>query len=83
MSNIAKQLMADARRGIINKDDLLEACLNRLESLSPEDLYKLALDEGFIGMQQVEVEEVIEEREMKNLDATQRIIEKVLSRHGE
>lgn len=83
MSSIAKQLLSDARRGIIDKDALLQACLNKLESVSQEELYKLALDEGFVGTQPVEVEEVIEDREMKNLDATQRIIEKVLSRHGE
>lgn len=83
MSTIAKQLLSDARRGIIDKDALLEACVMKLESISQEDLYKLALDEGFVGMQQDTTEEVLEEQEMKNLDATQRIIEKVLSRHGE
>lgn len=83
MSTIAKQLLSDARRGIIDKDALLEACVMRLESISQEDLYRLALDEGFVGMQQDTTEEVLEEQEMKNLDATQRIIEKVLSRHGE
>ena len=83
MSTIAKQLLSDARRGIIDKDALLQACVMRLEIISQEDLYKLALDEGFIGTQPPEVEETNEDRELKNLDATQRIIEKVLSRHGE
>jgi len=83
MSTIAKQLLSDARRGIIDKDALLEACVMKLESISQEDLYRLALDEGFVGMQQDTTDEVLEEPEIKNLDATQRIIEKVLSRHGE
>lgn len=76
---IAKQLLSDAKRGIISKDALLQACLTRLESISEEDLYTMALEEGFVKTDKGEPEEQFE----KELDATQRIIEKVLSRHGE
>ena len=79
---IAQQLLSDARRGVISKDALLSVCLNRLESISEESLYKLALDEGFIQVEHSEPEEEFE-AELRKLDATQRIIEKVLSRYGE
>lgn len=80
---IAKQLLSDARRGIINRDALLQACLARLESISEEDLYTMALEEGFVKTDRGEPEEQFEKEFEKELDATQRIIEKVLSRHGE
>lgn len=79
---IAHQLLSDARRGIISKDALLRVCLERLEDISEEELYRLALDEGFIHTDRHEPEDPFEV-ELKELDATQRIIEKVLSRHGE
>jgi len=81
--NIAKQLLSDARRGIISYDELLGVCLERLESISEVDLYQMALDEGFIQVQHAEQEEDKFEAELKKLDATQRIIEKVLRRYGE
>lgn len=77
--SIAKQLLKDARNGIIDKDALLKSCLNRLESLSEDDLYTLALKEGFIKVD----DELQEERELHKLSASQRIIEKVLRRYGE
>lgn len=79
---IAHQLMSDARRGIISADALLSVCLERLESISEESLYKMALDEGFIKVDRADIDESFEP-EFKELDATQRIIERVLSRHGE
>ena len=79
---IAKQLMYDARRGIISKDALLSVCLEHLERISEESLYKMALDEGFIKVDRADTDETFEP-EFKELDATQRIIERVLSRHGE
>lgn len=81
--NITKQLLSDARRGIISYDELLCVCLERLESISEVDLYQMALDEGFIQVQRVEQEEDKFEAELNKLDATQRIIEKVLRRYGE
>lgn len=77
--SIAKQLLKDARNSIIDKDALLKSCLNRLESLSEDDLYTLALKEGFIKVD----DELQEERELHKLSASQRIIEKVLRRYGE
>lgn len=81
--SIAKQLLSDARNGIIDKDALLSVCLSKLESISEEDLYRIALDEGFIQVQQDVVREDTLEPEIRKLSASQRIIEKVLSRYGE
>ena len=80
--SIAKQLLSDAKQGHISKDDLLEVCLKRLASISEQDLYDLALDEGFINVDH-EIEEIEEEKEFRELSASQRIIEKVLSRYGD
>ena len=52
---IAHQLLSDARRGIISKDALLRVCLERLEDISEEELYRLALDEGFLGPKKIRV----------------------------
>lgn len=81
MSLIVKQLLSDARKGLISKDKLLVKCLEMLDQSSSEDLYKMALDEGFINTQS-DADEIIDD-EFNKLDTTQRIIEKVLSRHGE
>lgn len=80
---IAQQLFSDAKRGVISKTDLLRACLQKLESISEEELYRLAINEGFIHTTQKDLKEDTFDTELKKLDATQRIIEKVLSRHGE
>lgn len=79
---MAKQLYEDARRGTISKDALLRACLSKLESISEDALYNMALSEGFIWNELNEKDDLFDQ-ELKELDATQRIIEKVLSRHGE
>lgn len=81
MSTIAKQLLSDARKGIINRDKLLEKCLQMIDENSSDDLYKMAISEGFISTE-TEVDETLD-LELSKLDTTQRIIEKVLSRHGE
>jgi hypothetical protein len=85
MSNIANQLYVDATTGVIDKDDLLKVCLTKLQELSSDDLYEMALDEGFIvtNYNGSTEERVYEQEVYKGLDATQRIIEKILNRHGE
>ena len=85
MSNIANQLYVDATTGVIDKDDLLKICLTKLQELSSDDLYEMALDEGFIvtNYNGSTEERVYEQEVYKHLDATQRIIEKILNRHGE
>ena len=80
---IAQQLFSDARRGVISKTDLLRACLQKLESISEEELYCLALNEGFIHKANKDLRDDTYDFELKKLDATQRIIEKVLSRYGD
>ena len=80
---IAQQLFSDARRGVISKTDLLRACMQKLESISEEELYCLALNEGFIHTANKDLRDDTYDFELKKLDATQRIIEKVLSRYGD
>lgn len=78
---IVEQLLSDANEGYINKDDLLEICLRELDKSGT--LMQLAIDEGFVGEQELENEERNLEREISKLDTTQKIIERVLNRYGE
>lgn len=82
MSNeVARELYESAARGHISKDALLKACLL---TMSNDDLFDMALKHGFIGTHEMPCdEEIIIEKELENLDATQRIIERVLRRYGE
>lgn len=79
--HIIKQLLSDANKGYINKDDLLEICLRELDKAGT--LMQLAIDEGFIGEQELEIEERKLERDISKLDTTQKIIERVLNRYGD
>lgn len=79
--SIAKQLLSDAREGFIDPNHLLESCLKELERSGA--IYDFAIEEGYIGAPERCVSEVIEERTLEDLDVQQRIIEKVLGRHGE
>jgi len=78
---IVEQLLSDANGGYINKDDLLEICLRELDKSGT--LMQLAIDEGFVGEQELETEERNLELEISKLDTTQKIIERVLNRYGE
>lgn len=44
---------------------------------------QLAIDEGFIGEPELEIEERKLERDISKLDTTQKIIERVLNRYGD
>jgi len=72
MSPIAKQLFEDASRGVgFNKSALLKACL---DSMTEDQVYKMAISERFI-----EIDPVIDYEKT----TTEKIIDAVLSRHGE
>lgn len=76
MSKIAEQLLEDANKRVISKDELLEACIN---AMSEDQLYEMAIENHFI-----ETGEDVEYADV-NLETSpqERIIEAVLARHGE
>jgi hypothetical protein len=73
-SSLANQLFEDAEKHIINKDDLLKACLT---NMSEDQLYEIAIEYGFII-----TEEPIEKVDMAS-SPQERIIDAVLARHGD
>lgn len=80
MEQIAEQLMYDANKGFINKNDLLVACL---ETMTENQIYKMAIKNDFII---TEDDSAI--TNPCNLDddtqsAQERIIDAVLARHGD
>lgn len=77
MSDIRKQLLEDANKRIIDKDQLLEACLSKMNH---NDLYDMAIENGFIIIKDEEDKLDFED---KKLTPQERIIEAVLARHGE
>lgn len=77
MSDIKKQLLEDANKRIISKDQLLEACLSKL---SNDDAYDMAIEYGFILTKDDDDIKIVEDR---HLTPQERIIEAVLARHGE
>lgn len=76
---LIKQLIDDANKGHIDKDDLLEICLRELDKI--ELLMPLAINEGFVGGPETESCDL--ERDISGLDTTQKIIERVLNRYGD
>jgi hypothetical protein len=85
MSPLAEQLLYDARKKFIDKDDLLIACL---KNMSEDQLYEMAIDYGFIITRDEDAIphiDHIEDRiwEDKSQTAQDRIIDAVLARHGE
>jgi len=82
MSNskeLVEQLLDDVNRGLIGKDHLLRVCLETLDKLDSNVLFEMAIDNGFIEDANDDDEEFVD----YELDAPQKIIEKVLRRHGE
>jgi hypothetical protein len=76
MENLGKQLLQDSQRRFIGKDELLEACL---ETMTDEQLYEMSIKYGFIL-----TERDVGESELDMSSATQeKIIDKVLARHGD
>lgn len=83
MEQIAEQLMHDANKGFINKNDLLIACL---ETMTENQIYKMAIKNDFII---TEDDSAI--TNPSNLDddtddtqsIQEKIIDAVLARHGD
>lgn len=80
MSPLAEQLLYDARKRYIDKDDLLIACL---KNMSEDQLYEMAIDYGFIITRDEDAIPNIDNIEDKSQTAQDRIIDAVLARHGE
>jgi hypothetical protein len=76
MENLRKQLLADSKRRFIYKDELLEACL---EFMTDEQLYEMSIKHGFI----ITEKDVDEEALDMSTSTQEKIIDKVLARHGD
>lgn len=74
MEKLAQQLLEDANKRYIDKDELLQACL---ESMSEDQLYEMAITHGYISTQ--------EDIAVVNPDQStpEKIIDAVLARYGE
>ena len=74
MEKLAQQLLEDANKRYIDKDELLHACL---ESMTEDQLYEMAITHDYISTQ--------EDIAVVNPDQStpERIIDAVLARYGE
>lgn len=74
MEKLAQQLLEDANKRYIDKDELLQACL---ESMTEDQLYEMAITHDYISTQ--------EDIAVVNPDQStpERIIDAVLARYGE
>jgi len=81
MSPLAEQLLHDARKKFIDKDDLLIACL---KNMSEDQLYEMAIDYGFIVTEDEDAIPHIDNFDDDDSRTVQdKIIDAVLARHGE
>jgi len=82
MSPLAEQLLHDARKKFIDKDDLLIACL---KNMSEDQLYEMAIDYGFIVTEDEDAIPHIDNFDDDDDSRTvqDKIIDAVLARHGE
>jgi len=78
LDNLVEELLSEVNEGKISKDLFLRKVVETLFVENRDALYEMAIQEGFIA-----VNEDKEDKEFEKLDATQRIIEKVLQRHGD
>jgi len=81
MSPLAEQLLHDARKKFIDKDDLLIACL---KNMTEDQLYEMAIDYGFIVTEDEDAIPHIDNLDDDDSRTVQdKIIDAVLARHGE
>jgi len=81
MSPLAEQLLHDARKRFIDKDDLLIACL---KNMTEDQLYEMAIDYGFIVTEDEDAIPHIDNLDDDDSRTVQdKIIDAVLARHGE
>jgi len=77
MEQLAEQLLDDANKRFIDKNELLEACL---EIMTEDQLYEIAIKHGFIKTEVEDDDYVIIEHEQTT---PEKIIDAVLARYGE
>ena len=75
---IAVSLMEDIRKGRLRKTELIEACLSHM---SDDQIYNMAIQEGFI-IPDNEEDRKEDRIHYDDLTAQDKIIEKILARHG-
>jgi hypothetical protein len=78
LDNLVEELLSEVNKGRISKDLFLRKVVETLFKENRDALYEMAIEEGFIV-----INEEKEDKEFEKLDAAQRIIEKVLQRHGD
>jgi len=78
MEDLAKQLLEDAQRRFIDRDELLEACL---EVMTEDQLYEMAIKNDFIKTKIEDDDYVVVERDEQT--TPEKIIDAVLARYGE
>jgi hypothetical protein len=76
MEKLAEQLLADANKRFIDKNELLRACLS---TLTADQLYEMAIRHGFL----LTKEDVSAELLDRSKSSQEKIIDAVLARHGE
>jgi len=79
MEKLAEQLLEDAQKRFIQKDDLLIACL---ETMTEDQLYEMAIKNEFIKTQVEEDDYIVLERN-EEMTTPEKIIDAVLARYGE
>ena len=78
LDNLVEELLYEVNKGRISKDLFLRKVVETLFMENRDALYEMAIEEGFIV-----INEEKEDKEFEKLDAAQRIIERVLQRHGD
>jgi hypothetical protein len=78
MEDLAKQLLEDAQRRFIDRDELLEACL---EVMTEDQLYEMAIKNDFIKTKIDDDDYIVVERD--EMTTPEKIIDAVLARYGE
>ena len=78
MEKLAEQLLEDAQKRFISKDDLLEACL---ETMTEDQLYEMAIKNEFIKTKIEDDDYIVVERDEQT--TPEKIIDAVLARYGE
>jgi len=79
MEKLAEQLLEDAQKRFIQKDDLLIACL---ETMTEDQLYEMAIKNEFIKTKVEEDDYIVLERN-EEMTTPEKIIDAVLARYGE
>jgi|TARA_R110002153_G_scaffold36148_2_gene107180 hypothetical protein len=74
---VEEQLMEDVRKGRLRKTQLIEACF---QYMTDDQIFRMAIDEGFLSA--IPDDEREDRIHYGDLSAGEKIIEKILQRHG-